>query len=105
MGFNNRELDVMEILATHKALTSTQIVNSGYEKGLTQSTVQSVLRKMMAREFVEAVGIVHSGNVLSRTFDITEKGKKALLDDFKEHYRKISGIVSLDEVVKTLKEE
>lgn len=67
MKLNPRELEVLKILhENERALTSTEIVNSGEE--LTQSTVQAVLRKLLAAELVEVQGVTHSGNVLSRTF-------------------------------------
>lgn len=101
MKLSNRELEVMGILGTAgRDLTSTEIVNAGQE--LTQSTVQATLRKLSSAGYVEAVGVTHSGNVLSRTFAITDQGKAALLEDLVDRYRKISGAVSVQEVVDAL---
>lgn len=81
MKLNPRELEVLKILhENEKAMTSTEIVNSGEE--LTQSTVQAVLRKMLAAELVEVRGVTHSGNVLSRTFSATDKSKDILIQKF-----------------------
>ncbi|MDE6674518.1 MAG: BlaI/MecI/CopY family transcriptional regulator [Acetatifactor sp.] len=93
MKLNQRELEVMKILhESDRALTSTEIVNSG--AGLTQSTVQAVLRKLLAAELVEVKGITHSGNVLSRTFGATEKSKEVLIEKFFHDYRCFRTIIS-----------
>lgn len=85
MKLNTRDMEIILILGNAKCpLTSSQIVKSG--DGLVQSTVQAVLRKLLANEFAEVNGVTHSGNVLSRTFGITDKGQKAIeqkmIDDF-----------------------
>lgn len=93
MKLNPRELEVLKILhETDRALTSTEIVNSG--TGLTQSTVQAVLRKLLAAELVDVQGITHSGNVLSRTFGPTEKSKEVLKEKFFHDYRCFRTIIS-----------
>ncbi|MDE6516901.1 MAG: MarR family transcriptional regulator [Acetatifactor sp.] len=92
MKLNPRELEVLKILhESERALTSTEIVNSGDE--LTQSTVQAVLRKMLAAELVEVQGVTHSGNVLSRTFGPTAKSKEVLIDKFLEDIRSFHSII------------
>lgn len=93
MKLNPRELEVLKILNdSDRALTSTEIVNGGAE--LTQSTVQAVLRKLLAAELVEVQGVTHSGNVLSRTFGPTEKSKEVLTQKFFNDYRAFSSIIS-----------
>lgn len=94
MKLNPRELEVLKILhESDHALTSTEIVNSGAE--LTQSTVQAVLRKLLANELVEVQGVTHSGNVLSRTFGPTAKSKDVLTDKFLQDYRCFRTIISM----------
>lgn len=93
MKLNPRELEVLKILNdSDRALTSTEIVNGGAE--LTQSTVQAVLRKLLAAELVEVQGVTHSGNVLSRTFGPTKKSREVLTQKFFEDYRAFSSIIS-----------
>lgn len=93
MKLNPRELEVLKILhETNRAMTSTEIVNSGEE--LTQSTVQAVLRKLLAAELVEVQGVTHSGNVLSRTFSATEKSKEVLTEKFLNDYKSFRTIIS-----------
>lgn len=94
MRLNQRELEVLKILhSSDQAMTSTQIVHSG--DGLTQSTVQAVIRKLMAADLIEVQGITHSGNVLSRTFSATEKSKEVLNQRFLDFFRDHKGIVGL----------
>ena len=92
MKLNPRELEVLKILhENERALTSTEIVNSGEE--LTQSTVQAVLRKLLAAELVEVQGVTHSGNVLSRTFGATSKSKEVLTEMFLGEIRSFHSII------------
>ena len=92
--FNARELDVLNILwkKSDEALTATDIVNE--QKGLTQSTVIAVLRKLLNEELVEVAGVTHSGKVLSRTFRATEKSKMAIINNFKSDYSNFKNIIS-----------
>ena len=98
-----RELEILNILwGSDKALTSMDIVDAG--KGLSQSTVQAVLRKLLKDGLVEVGGITHSGNVLSRTYRPAEKSKEIVLQQFVEQYKGISNIVSREKVIKALEE-
>lgn len=98
MKLNPRELEVLKILhESERALTSTEIVNSGAE--LTQSTVQAVLRKLLANELVEVQGVTHSGNVLSRTFGATKKSKEVLTEKFLQDYKSFRSIISIQTAV------
>lgn len=103
MKMNNREIEVIGILgAAKKPLTSSEIVKAGQE--LTRSTVQAVIRKMSSAGYMAAVGVTHSGNVLCRTFELTDQAKPALLEDLVNHYRKISGAVSVQEIIEALQQ-
>lgn len=98
MKLNPRELEVLKILhASETPLTSTQIVRAGED--LTQSTVQAVLRKLMANEMIEVQGVTHSGNVLSRTFGATEKSKDILTQRFLDSYKDYRKIISIRKAV------
>lgn len=97
---NGRTIEILNILAAGGPMTSSQITRSAPE--LTQSTVQAVLRHCLAAGYTETTGVTHSGNVLSRTFEITAAGRVALLDDLAEHYRSISAAVSVDDAVAAL---
>lgn len=98
-----RELEILNILwGLDKALTSMDITDAG--KGLSQSTVQAVLRKLLKEGLIEVDGITHSGNVLSRTYRATVKSKEVVLRQYVEQYKEISDIVSKADVIKALAE-
>lgn len=95
---NQRELDVLNILwKTEEAMTSTDIVNE--QRGLTQSTVIAVLRKLLREELVEVAGVTHSGKVLSRTYKSTPKARDAILEHFGKLYASFRNVVSPEELL------
>lgn len=98
---NPRELDVLNILwSKEEPMMATDIVNHG--KGLTQSTVTAVLRKLLHDKMVEVVGVTHSGKVLSRTYRPTPKSKTVLLEDIVGTYMRFDKVIPLDELQKAL---
>lgn len=89
---NPRELDVLNILwKTDDPMTSTDIVNE--QKGLTQSTVIAVLRKLLKDDLVEVAGVTHSGKVLSRTYRPTEASRDLILKNFQNDYRNFCNVI------------
>lgn len=89
---NPRELDVLNILwKTDEPMTSTDIVNE--QRGLTQSTVIAVLRKLLKDELVEVAGVTHSGKVLSRTYRPTEVSRELILQNFQNDYRNFCNVI------------
>ena len=89
---NPRELDVLNILwKSDEPMTSTDIVNE--QKGLTQSTVIAVLRKLLKDELVEVSGVTHSGKVLSRTYRPTEASREIILENFQNDYRNFCHVI------------
>lgn len=94
---NPRELDVLNILwKSEEAMTSTDIVNE--MRGLTQSTVIAVLRKLLQDELVEVCGVTHSGKVLSRTYRPTEASRDVILDNFASDYKSFKNVVSKSDI-------
>lgn len=90
---NQREIDILDVLwKSDIPLTSTEIVNNG--RGLTQSTVIAVLRKLLKSNLVEVSGITHSGKVLSRTYRPTNASKEILLQNFANEYAGFSKVIS-----------
>lgn len=90
---NPRELDVLNILwSTDREMTSTDIVNE--MKGLTQSTVIAVLRKLAKDGFVEVAGVTHSGKVLSRTYRPTEASREYIAQHFAEDYKSFTNVIA-----------
>lgn len=99
---NNRELDVLSILwGANRPLTSSEIVNAG--KGLSQSTVQAVLRKLLTEKIVKVSGITHSGNVLSRQYEPDTRAKEMVMKYFIDRYRGFEKIISKEEVIEAIK--
>ena len=98
---NERELDVLSILAKKgEPMMATEIVNEKH--GLTQSTVTAVLRKLLNEKLVEVAGITHSGRVLSRTYQPTDKAKAAVLTYMVEQFNKCAGIITADDLMAAL---
>ena len=94
---NPRELDVLNILwKTDEPMTSTDIVSE--QRGLTQSTVIAVLRKLLKEELVEVAGVTHSGKVLSRTYRPTEESRKVIMDNFAGDYASFKNVISKSDI-------
>lgn len=90
---NPRELDVLNILwKTDEPMTATDIVSE--QRGLTQSTVIAVLRKLLKEDLVEIAGVTHSGKVLSRTYRPTEESRKVIMDNFAGDYANFKNVIS-----------
>ncbi len=94
---NPRELDVLNILwKTGNAMTSTDIVNE--MRGLTQSTVIAVLRKLLKDGLVEVDGVTHSGKVLSRTYRPTEASKDIIMSNFATDYASFKDVITQSDI-------
>lgn len=94
---NPRELDVLNILwKSGEPMTSTDIVNE--MRGLTQSTVIAVLRKLLKDELVEVCGVTHSGKVLSRTYRPTESSREVILNNFATDYANFRDVISKSDI-------
>lgn len=62
-----RELDIMNILwQENKPLVASEILK--YNSTLSISTVQTALRKLIDKKFIEVANIVYSGTVLTRSY-------------------------------------
>ena len=98
---NTRELDILNILWNSGVpMTSSDIVNAG--RGLSQSTVQAVLRKLLNANLVKVSGITHSGNVLSRQYEPEASSKNIILHQFLEDFRNFSNIISKEELLTSI---
>lgn len=95
---NPRELEILNILwNSDEPMTSSQIVNVG--DMLSQSTVQTVLRKLLKAKLVEVTGVTYSGNVLSRTYKPSEASRDVLLQKFVDDYNGFRNIISKETLV------
>lgn len=98
MKLNTRDMEIIMILACSESpMTSSQIVRN--KGGLTQSTVQAVLRKLLNEDLVEVAGVTHSGNVLSRTFSISDKGRNVVEEKFIADFVEFKSIINKSAVV------
>ena len=96
-----REQEILNILwASGREMSSLDIIEIS---SLSQSTVQTVLRKLLKENIVEVASITHSSNVLTRTFKPTQKSKELILQQYVNQYATIQNIVSLEEVIDSLK--
>lgn len=94
---NPRELDVLNILwKSDQAMTSTDIVNE--MRGLTQSTVIAVLRKLLKEGLVEVDGVTHSGKVLSRTYRPTAASRNIIMDNFAADYANFKDVIAQSDI-------
>ena len=92
-----REIQILNTLfSSGHPMTAQDIVREN--PGLSQSTVQAIVRKLCNSGLIEVVEMVHSGNVLARAFKGTEKAKQEALMYMLDEYQKISGILSIAEV-------
>lgn len=95
---NPRELEILNILwNSEEPMTSSQIVNAG--NVLSQSTVQTVLRKLLKAKLVEVTGVTYSGNVLSRTYKPSEASREVILQKFVDDYNGFRNIISKETLV------
>ena len=100
---NQREMDVLSILCgSEESLTATQIGER--RKGLTQSTVTAVLRKMLRENLVEVDGVTHSGKVLSRMYKPSATCQDSIAELFQQMYCSVTNIVSLRDICACLLE-
>ena len=77
-------------------MTSTDIVNE--MRGLTQSTVIAVLRKLLKDNLVEVCGVTHSGKVLSRTYRPTEESREVIMNNFATDYANFKNVISQSDI-------
>lgn len=99
---NERDLDVLNILwKSEEPMMATDIAEK--KRDLTQSTVTTVLRKLLKDGLVEVTGVTHSGRVLSRTYRPTEKSKQSILDHFLKQYSLFKDVIAPEEMCAAIK--
>lgn len=101
MNMNKRDLEVLNVLfGAKKEMTSTDICYARKDLTLTQSTVITVLRKLLKENLVEIAGVTHSGKVLSRTYRPTPEAKAAVIKFFLQELHDVKSIFTIDELIK-----
>lgn len=95
--FSSRDLQVLEILySADEPLTATNIYNRSSDASLPQSTIRSVLLKLLQRNYIEEAGVTHSGKVLARTFRVTPN---TLLQSYAEQCRLVVDIFGISPLI------
>ena len=80
ISFTNKEQAVLnQLLTAETSLTASEIV--ARSESLNSNTVQSVVRSLLKRGYIEVAQIVYSGKVLCRSYRPTEKAKNAAFED------------------------
>ncbi|KAB1435926.1 BlaI/MecI/CopY family transcriptional regulator [Candidatus Galacturonibacter soehngenii] len=96
-----REMDIMRILwESEKPLVASEITKM--DKSLSSNTVQSVLRKLLEKKFIEVADIVYSGTVLTRSYRPTISKKDLLIEQFLNQYINNNSNIPLPNLVATL---
>lgn len=99
---NQRELDVLNILwNSNEPLIASAIVTESKAQ-LTQSTVTTVLRKLLEQDLVEVDSITHSGKVLSRAYRPTKRSKQYIVDHFTQSYQAFQNVISNAEMASAI---
>lgn len=100
----NRELEIMNIFwESDSPLVASEIARRGNR--LTINTVQAVLKKLVASNFIQIEGIVYSGTVLCRSYRPTltsdEYEVNRMLDSFHRISSRATGLsLFVDTVLK-----
>lgn len=88
VSFTSKEQAVMnQLLSAETSLTASEIV--AQNKSLNSNTVQSVVRSLLKRGYIEVAQIVYSGKVLCRSYRPTEKAKNAAFEDLSARFRSL----------------
>jgi predicted transcriptional regulator len=96
-----REMDIMRILwESEKPLVASEITK--VDSSLSSNTVQSVLRKLLEKNFIEVADIVYSGTVLTRSYRPTISKKDLLIEQFLNQYISNNSNIPLPNLVATL---
>lgn len=80
-----REMDVLNILwKSDRPLIASEITKA--IRGQTINAIQTLLRSLLKKGYVEVDGIVYSGTVLSRSYKATELSKEQMLVSMQKQY-------------------
>ena len=93
-----RELLVINTLcAAGHPMTVQDMVDAHHR--VSQSTIQSVVRKLLEKGLLQVTGVTHCSNVLARTFDVTEEARKEVIQYILEEYQQIRSVISVSEAI------
>lgn len=100
-GITKREMDVLDILwKSDKPLVASEIMTMNPE--LVMNTVQSVLRSLVSKGYVEVQSIEYSGTVLSRAYGPTELSTEQVINNINAQLQGVKTRISLPRVYAAL---
>lgn len=89
---NKKEIDVLKVLwKSQKPMSLADIVNNC--EGLSKSSVNTILARLLKEKQIEVAGITYSGKVLSRTYRPTEASKNKVLQEISGDMEYLSDII------------
>ena len=92
-----REIEIINIMwRVGRPLAAIEIVAES--NGIPQSTVQTILRKLLKEGLIEIVGTTHSGNALSRTYCPSLKTREMMRKQMMNKIRNATYIIGEDTV-------
>lgn len=101
LSLTKRELDVMKILwESKKPLVASEITK--IDESLNINTVQSVIRKLLSKDYIKVADIVYSGTVLSRSYAPTISKKELMIQQFVGQFKKNEDKIPIPSLVMTL---
>lgn len=101
LSLTKRELDVMKILwESKKPLVASEITK--IDESLNINTVQSVIRKLLSKDYIKVADIVYSGTVLSRSYSPTISKKELMIQQFVGQFKKNEDRIPIPSLVTTL---
>lgn len=101
LSLTKRELDVMKILwESKKPLVASEITK--IDESLNINTVQSVIRKLLSKDYIKVADIVYSGTVLSRSYAPTISKKELMIQQFVGQFKKNEDKIPIPSLVTTL---
>lgn len=88
MKLTRKEQEILKLLMdAEKAMTAAEIV--AQNETLNINTVQTVLRSLLAKDFIEVADIVYSGKVLCRNYKPTAHATSATLNAFVSQFHSL----------------
>ncbi|WP_349673323.1 BlaI/MecI/CopY family transcriptional regulator [Lacrimispora sp.] len=100
LSLTKRELDVMTILwESSRPLVASEITKK--DESLNINTVQSVIRKLLDKKYIEVDDIVYSGTVLTRSYKPALSKKEMAVQRFIGQFQE-NDKVSIPNLVATL---
>lgn len=102
-GITKRELDVLDILwKSERPLVASEIMAKNPE--LVMNTIQSVLRSLVSKGYIEVKSIEYSGTVLSRAYGPTELSTEHAISNINIQLQGMKTRVSLPGIYASLLE-